>query len=224
MEVCIVVGEIVVVLGYFEWEWMEQDVFGCDWVCYEYIMDCLILNFYLWLFVDYEVVEQEFDGINLQVFYYQLYDWNVECMIEVLVDFLCYFLQVYSLFQYSQFCILEFLFYQIFVQFFLNMILYLEGIGFIGDLMDLDVIDYVYYVIVYEVVYQWWVYQVMVVNVQGVIMLIEFFVQYFVFMVMCQEYGEDVMCCFFKYELDSYLGLCGLEVIEEQLFYWVENQ
>lgn len=223
-EVCTVAGEIAVAPGYLEREWTEQDASGRDRACYEYIMDRPILNFYSWLSADYEVAEQEFDGINLQVFYHQPHDWNVERMIEASADSLRYFSQVHSPFQYSQFRILEFPSYQTFAQSFPNTIPYSEGIGFIGDLTDPDAIDYVYYVTAHEAAHQWWAHQVMAANVQGATMLIESFAQYSALMVMRQEYGEDAMRRFLKYELDSYLGSRGSEAIEEQPLYRVENQ
>ncbi|WP_300528287.1 M1 family aminopeptidase [Maricaulis sp.] len=211
--------QIAIAPGYLEREWEEG---GRRY--FEYVMDRPILNFYSWMSADYSVAEREVDGVNLQVFYHEPHHWNVERMLEASADSLAYFSENLSPYQYRQFRILEFPAYQSFAQAFPNTIPYSEGIGFIGDLRDPDDIDYVYYVTAHEAAHQWWAHQVMAANVQGGTMLIETFAQYSALMVMREEYGEDAMRRFLKYELDRYLGGRGSEAIEEQPLYRVENQ
>ncbi|WP_300553769.1 M1 family aminopeptidase [Maricaulis sp.] len=211
--------QIAIAPGYLERQWEED---GRRY--FEYVMDRPILNFYSWMSADYTVAEREVDGVNLQVFYHEPHHWNVERMLEASADSLAYFSDNLSPYQYRQFRILEFPAYQTFAQAFPNTIPYSEGIGFIGDLRDPDDIDYVYYVTAHEAAHQWWAHQVMGANVQGSTMLIETFAQYSALMVMREEYGEDAMRRFLKYELDSYLGGRGSEAIEEQPLYRVENQ
>lgn len=211
--------QIAVAPGYLEREWEED---GRRY--FEYVMDRPILNFYSWMSADYTVAEREVDGINLQVFYHEPHRWNVERMLEASEDSLRYFSETLSSFQYRQFRILEFPAYQTFAQAFPNTIPYSEGIGFIGDIRDPADIDYVYYVTAHEAAHQWWAHQVMAANVQGSTMLIETFAQYSALMVMRNEYGDDAMRRFLKWELDSYLGGRGSEAIEEQPLYRVENQ
>lgn len=223
-EVCTSAGQTAIAPGYLERSWDETDENGAARACFEYIMDRPILNFYSWLSADYAVAERERDGINLQVFYHPDHAWNVERMLEASEDSLAYFSEHLSPFQYRQFRILEFPAYASFAQSFPNTIPYSEGIGFIADLSDPQDIDYVYYVTAHEAAHQWWAHQVMSANVQGGTMLIETFAQYSALMVMRQEYGEDHMRRFLKYELDSYLSGRGSEAIEEQPLYRVENQ
>jgi len=204
--------------GYLEREWTEGDR-----RYFEYVMDRPILNFYSWLSADYALAEREMDGIDLQVFYHPPHGWNVERMLEASEDSLGYFSEHFSPFQYRQFRILEFPAYASFAQSFPNTIPYSEAIGFIGNLSDPD-IDYVYYVTAHEAAHQWWAHQVMSANVQGGTMLVETFAQYSALMVMRQEYGEDAMRRFLKYELDNYLTSRGSEAIEELPLYRVENQ
>ncbi len=205
--------------GYLQREWVED---GRRY--FEYVMDRPILNFYSWLSADYFVAERVRNGINLQVFYHEEHDWNVERMLESAEDSLAYFSEHFSAYQYNQFRIMEFPSYQTFAQAFPNTIPYSEGIGFIADLSSPDDIDYVYYVTAHEAAHQWWAHQVMAANVQGATMLIEAFAQYGALMVMREEYGEDAMRRFLKYELDRYLSGRGSEAIEEQPLYRVENQ
>jgi ABC-type transport system involved in multi-copper enzyme maturation permease subunit len=211
--------QIAIAPGYLEREWEEN---GRRY--FEYVMDRPILNFYSWLSAEYAVAERERDGILLQVFYHPDHAWNVERMLEASEESLAYFSEHLSPFQYRQFRILEFPAYQTFAQSFPNTIPYSEGIGFIADLSDPQDIDYVYYVTAHEAAHQWWAHQVMSANVQGGTMLVETFAQYSALMVMRQEYGEDHMRRFLKYELDRYLSGRGSEAIEEQPLYRVENQ
>ncbi|WP_417498164.1 ABC transporter permease/M1 family aminopeptidase [Maricaulis sp.] len=205
--------------GYLERDWVEGDRHY-----FEYVMDRPILNFYSWLSADYELAERTRDGIDLQVFYHQPHGWNVERMLEAAEDSLGYFSEHFSPYQYRQYRILEFPAYQEFAQAFPNTIPFSEGIGFIADLREIEDIDYVYYITAHEAAHQWWAHQVMPANVQGATMLVESFAQYSALMVMRQEYGEDAMRRFLKYELDRYLGSRGSEAIEEQPLYRVENQ
>lgn len=211
--------QIAIAPGYLEREW-EAD--GRRY--FEYVMDRPILNFYSWLSADYEVAERQANGIDLQVFYHDWHAWNVERMLEASEDALAYFSEHLSPYQYRQFRILEFPAYQTFAQSFPNTIPYSEGIGFIADLSDPSDIDYVYYVTAHEAAHQWWAHQVMAANVQGGTMLVETFAQYSALMLMRQEYGEDHMRRFLKYELDRYLAGRGSEAIEEQPLFRVENQ
>ncbi|MGB1069904.1 MAG: M1 family aminopeptidase, partial [Henriciella sp.] len=158
------------------------------------------------------------------VFYHPEHDWNIERMLEASEDSLSYFSDAFSPFQYRQFRIFEFPAYESFAQSFPNSIPYSEDIGFIADLRNPDDLDYVYYVTAHEAAHQWWAHQVMAANVQGGTMLIETLAQYGALMVMKQEYGEDAMRRFLKYELDNYLSSRGSEALEELPLYKVENQ
>lgn len=212
--------QIVVAPGYLEREWVEGDR-----RYFEYVMDRPILNFYAWLSARYDVAERESNGVLHQVFHHPDHAWNVERMLEASEDSINYFSEHFSPYQYRQYRILEFpMYFGTFAQAFPNTIPFSEGIGFIADLRDSEDIDYVYYVTAHEAAHQWWAHQIMPANVQGGTMLVETFAQYSALMLMRQEYGEDHMRRFLKFELDNYLGARGSEAIEEQPLYRVENQ
>ena len=213
------VGQTAIAPGYLQREWVEGDR-----AYFEYVMDRPILNFYAWLSAEYALVERHVDGIDHQVFYHAPHDWNVERMLDASEDSITYFSEHLSPYQYRQYRILEFPAYQVFAQSFPNTIPFSEGIGFIADLREVEDIDYVYYVTAHEAAHQWWAHQIMPANVQGATMLVETFAQYSALMIMRQEYGEDHMRRFLKFELDRYLGARGSEAIEEQPLYRVENQ
>jgi ABC-2 type transport system permease protein len=212
-------GQTAIAPGYLEREWVEGDR-----AYFEYVMDRPILNFYSWLSADYTVAERAANGLDLQVFYDEAHEWNVERMLDASEDSLAYFSEHFSPYQYRQFRVIEFPAYQVFAQSFPNTIPFSEGIGFIADITDSEDIDYVYYVTAHEAAHQWWAHQVIPANVQGGTMIVESFAQYSALMIMRQEYGEDHMRRFLKFELDRYLGSRGAEAIEEQPLYRVENQ
>jgi ABC-2 type transport system permease protein len=211
--------QIAIAPGYLQREWVEGDR-----RYFEYVMDRPILNFYAWLSADYQVAERNVNDIDLQVFYHEPHAWNVERMLDASEDSIAYFSEHLSPYQYRQYRVIEFPAYQSFAQSFPNTIPFSESIGFIADLRDESDIDYVYYVTAHEAAHQWWAHQVIGANVQGGTMLVETFAQYSALMIMRQEYGEDHMRRFLKYELDRYLGARGSEAIEEQPLYRVENQ
>lgn len=211
--------QIAVTPGYLEREWTEN---GRRY--FEYVMDVPILNFFNFMSADYALLEEEQDGILYQVFYHEDHDWNVARMMEAARDSITYFSDAFSPYQYRQYRMFEFPAYASFAQSFPNTIAYSESIGFTADLRDEDNIDYVYYVTAHEAAHQWWAHQVMSANVQGGTMLVETFAQYSALMVMEQEYGEDHMRRFLKYELDNYLSARSSESREELPLYRVENQ
>lgn len=148
MIICIVLDQIVLVFGY-----LQEEIMVDGWCCFCYVMDWLMFNFYVYLLVCWEVKWGCYRDILIEVYYDLCYVYNVDCMIEVVQKLMVYYEVNFILYQYCQVCIIEFFGYQSFVQFFVNIIFYFELIGFIVDLCDLDDVDYVFYVIVYEIVY-----------------------------------------------------------------------
>jgi len=212
--------QIAVAPGYLQREWEED---GRRY--FHYVMDTPILNFFSYLSARYTVVEEEWNGVTLQVFHHEAHDYNVVRMIEAMKDSIEYFSAEFSPFQHRQMRILEFPnFFGRFAQSFPNTVPYSEGIGFIADNTDPDDIDYVYYVAAHETAHQWWAHQVMSGNTQGGTMLVETFAQYSALMLMEQEFGEHHIRRFLKYELDNYLSGRGSEQLEELPLYRVENQ
>lgn len=211
--------QIAIAPGYLQREWTEGDRRYFD-----YEMDSPIMNFYSWLSADYEVLNDQWNDVKLQVFYDEAHPYNVARMMKAMKDSLDYFTQAFSPYQHKQMRILEFPRYQSFAQSFPNTVPFSESIGFVADNTDPEDIDYVYYVTAHELAHQWWAHQVMGGNVQGATMLIETFSQYSALMVMEQEYGADHMRRFLKFELDRYLSGRGSEAIEELPIYLVENQ
>ncbi|MDH5738245.1 MAG: M1 family aminopeptidase, partial [Gammaproteobacteria bacterium] len=211
-------NQIAIAPGYLQKEWVEN---GRRY--FHYKMDEPIWNFYSFVSADYKVKKERRNGIDIEVYY--VHDYNIDRMIEATQKSLNYFQTNFSPYQYRQFRILEFPQYQgRFAQSFPNTIPFSEGIGFVADLTDKSSIDYVFYVTAHELAHQWWAHQVMGADTQGSTMIVESLAQYSALMVMKEEYGEETMRRFLKYELDSYLRGRGGELIEELPLYLVENQ
>jgi len=191
---------------------------------FHYEMDAPMQNLYAILSARYASVVEDWNGIELSVFYHPEHDFNVERIMTSLKKSLDYFGENFSPYQYRQMRVLEFPAYSSFAQSFPNTVPWSEGLGFIADVSDPEQIDYVFYVGAHEVAHQWWGHQVSSAKVQGQTILVESLAQYSALMVMEKEYGPHLMRRFLKYELDNYLQGRGGENIEEQPIYRVENQ
>jgi ABC-type transport system involved in multi-copper enzyme maturation permease subunit len=214
-----VASQTAIAPGYLEKEWEEN---GRRY--FHYKMDAPILNFYSYLSADYEIVRDEFDGIDVEVYHHAPHKYNVARMIESVKDSVRYFSKAFSPYQHRQVRILEFPAYRNFAQAFPNTIPYSEGIGFIADLTGEEDIDLAYYVTAHEVAHQWWAHQVMSANTQGGTVLVETLAQYSALLVMEKKYGKDQMRKFLKFELDNYLSNRGSDPEGELPLYRVENQ
>jgi len=191
---------------------------------FHYKMDAPMQNLYAILSARYETKVEDWNGIELSVYYQAGHEWNIDRILESLKTSLDYFGENHSPYQYRQMRVLEFPSYANFAQSFPNTVPWSEGLGFIADLRDPEDIDYVFYVGAHEVAHQWWGHQVSSAKVQGQTVLVETLAQYSALMVMEHEYGPHMMRRFLKQELDRYLQGRGGESIEEQPIYRVENQ
>ncbi|MEW9622652.1 ABC transporter permease/M1 family aminopeptidase [Rhodanobacter geophilus] len=191
---------------------------------FHYVMQQPMLNFYSYLSARYAVRSVDWKGVKISVYYNPAHAWNVDRMIEGAKDSLDYYDSHYTPYQFRQLRILEFPGYASFAQSFANTIPFSESIGFIADLRDQGLIDYVYYVTAHEVAHQWWAHRVIGANMQGSTMLSESLAQYSALMVMKHKYGADQMRKFLKYELDRYLAGRATDKVAEQPLAKVENE
>ena len=211
--------QIAVAPGYLEREW-EKD--GRRY--FRYAMDRPIQNFFSFQSARYEVVEDTWNDVKLQVFFHPEHRFNVDRMMTAMKKSLDYFTKAFSPYQYRQLRILEFPAYARFAQSFANTVPYSESIGYVLDLREENALDIVFYVTAHEVAHQWWGHQVIPSNNQGATMLVETFAQYSALMAMEKEYGVHAMRRFLRYELDSYLSGRASEPEAEKPLYRVENQ
>jgi ABC-2 type transport system permease protein len=205
--------------GYIQKDWIEN---GRHY--YHYKMDVPIFNFFAFLSGKYEVLKENYKGINIEVYYHPTHNKNVAIMQKAVEKSLDYYKQEFSPYQYRQVRIIEFPRYASFAQSFSNTIPYSEDIGFIADLRDEDNIDWVSFVTAHEMGHQWWGHQVTPANVQGSAVLSESLSEYSAYLVMEQLYGEHHLRKFLKYEMDRYLRGRSGEILEELPLMRAENQ
>jgi ABC-type transport system involved in multi-copper enzyme maturation permease subunit len=214
-----VVGQTAISPGYLVNEWTEGDRHY-----FSYKMDAPMTNFYSFLSADYEVAQDSWNDVNIEVLYHSPHVYNVQDMMDSVKDSLTYFSEAFGPYQYRQVRIMEFPAYRNFAQAFPNTIPFSEGIGFIADVRDPKQVNLPYYVTAHEMAHQWWGHQVMAVDAQGGTMLVETMSQYSALMVMEQKYGKHQIRQFLKRELDTYLADRVNEVEGEMPLYKVENQ
>ena len=214
------VDQIAIAPGSLKKEWTEN---GKRWFRYE--LDHEALNFYSFMSARYEVARENWNGVDLEVYYQKEHAVNVPRMLNSMRKSLAYYSEHFGPYPQKQARIIEFSHFQgRFAQAFPGTMPYSESIGFITDLTADEDIDMVFYVVAHEMGHQWWAHQVMGAEMQGSTMLSESMAQYSALMVMEQEYGRAHMRKFLKYEADKYQDARGSEDIGETPLMQVENQ
>lgn len=193
--------QIAVSPGYLQKEWTEG---GRRYFTYK--MDTPIMNYYSVLSAEYEIMRDQWESVQIEIFYHKPHSYNLDRMMEGAKDSLAYFSEAFGPYQFRQLRILEYPAYRNFARSFPNTISYSEDLGFLADMSDSSVIDVPYYVTAHEVAHQWWANQVMPANTQGASMLSETLSQYSALLVMEKKYGKNQIRKFLKFELDSYLS------------------
>jgi ABC-2 type transport system permease protein len=191
---------------------------------FQYKLDHPSLGFYSFISARYEVVREQWNGLNLEVYYIKEHPWNVPRMMNSMKKSLDYFTKNFGPYYHKEARIIEFPRVASFAQAFPGTMPYSESIGFIANLDKPDDIDMVFYVVAHEMAHQWWAHQVIGANMQGATLLSETMAQYSALMVMEHEYGRDIMRKFLRYELDRYLSSRGSERQKERPLLTVEAQ
>ncbi len=196
---------------------------------YQYKLKKPVLNFYNFISGRYQVERDIWTSptgqkVDVEVYYHKGHEYNVDKMMKSLKKSLTYYSKNFMEYPHEQARIIEFPRYATFAQAFPGTMPYSESIGFIANLNEEDAIDMVYYVVAHEMAHQWWAHLVIGAEVQGATMLSETFSQYGALMVMKEEYGNDKMKQFMKYEMDRYLRGRGTEREKEMPLMLNENQ
>ena len=193
---------------------------------FEYQLDHPAWNFYSFISARYEVERQEWNGIDLEVYYIPEHAYNVPNMMNGMRKALEYYTTNFGPYYHKQCRIIEFPRYSSFAQAFPGTMPYSEGIGFITDLRDVkgDDIDFVFFVVAHEMAHQWWAHQLLGAEMQGSEMMSESFAEYSALMVMEHEYGREKMKKFLGYEMNRYLEGRGGEFEAERPLMQTEGQ
>jgi len=191
---------------------------------FEYKLDHPSLNFYAFMSGRYEVAREQWNGINLEVYYLKEQPWNVPRMMNSMKKSLAYYIKNFGPYEHEEARIIEFPRVAGFAQAFPGTMPYSESIGFIANLNHPDDIDSVFYVVAHEMAHQWWAHQVIGADMEGATVLSETLAQYSSFMVMEKEYGRDLMRKFLMREMDNYLRSRGQERLKERPLLTVESE
>ena len=115
----------------------------------------------------YEIAREEWNGIQLEVYYLKEQPWNVSQMMNSMKKPLDYYIKNFGPYEHKEARIIEFPRVASFAQAFPGTMPYSESIGFIANLSHPDDIDSVFYVVAYEMAHQWWAHQVTGANMGG---------------------------------------------------------
>jgi len=204
-------GQIAVAPGSLVREW-QQD--GRSY--FEYKLDHPSMNLYCFASATYEVARQNWNGIELEVYYLKEQPWNVPRMLSAMKKSLDYYIKNFGPYAHKQARIVEFPRVAAFAASIPGTMPYSESFGFIADLTHPDDMDDVFYVVAHEMGHQWWDEQVIGANMEGATLLSETLAQYSALMVLEKEYGRDTMRKFLRYEMDRYLSARGQERLKER--------
>jgi ABC-2 type transport system permease protein len=173
----------------------------------------------------YLVKRDKWKGIDLEVYYHQEHEANVNRMIVAMKDALDYCSENYSPYQYSVLRIVEFPRYSSPNYSSANTITVSEGGGFVLKVGDpSNNIDLVYAKTVYEVAVQWWGQQVAPASGAGSSLISESLAQYTALMIMKNTFPQAIMEKYLKYELNQYLKGRAVESRKEQSLLFTQQQ
>ncbi len=212
--------QIAIAPGTLQKEWEDK---GRRYFSYE--MQRPMLNFYNISSARYEVLKDQWNEVELAIYYHKGHEYNLDRMMRGLKDGLDYFTENFSPYQHGQVRILEFP-RASFAQSFANTIPFSENIGFMAQVDDEDQggVDFAYSITAHELAHQWWAHQVIGANVKGATMLSESLSEYSSLKVLEKRYGPEKKRIFLKDALDKYLLNRSLETTKELPLALNENQ
>ncbi|MFY0688917.1 MAG: ABC-2 transporter permease [Cyclobacteriaceae bacterium] len=214
--------QIAIAPGYLQREWEEN---GRRY--FHYKMDSKMINFYAYLSADYQIRQDKWNDVNIEIYYHKGHEYNLDRMVNSIKKSLDYYTENFSPYQHRQVRVIEFPRSSgMFAQSFANTIPYSEAVGFIAkvDDEDKDGLDYPFAVTAHEVAHQWWAHQVIGANVQGATLMSESMSEYSSLKVLEKEYGQQKMRVFLKDALDKYLQGRAQERLKEKPLMFNENQ
>ena len=183
-----------------------------------------IHHFFTVLSARYELRQEQWNDVSLEVYYHPPHAYNVEKMLTVMRASLDYYTKHFSPYQFGELRIVEFPAYRNFAQAYPGTVAYSEAAGFLLAPPRPDRHDGLTYVTAHEIGHQWWAHQVIGADMQGQTVLTETLAQYSALMVMERMYGKNEIRRFLKYSLDAYLRARGTDTIGEVPLREVEEQ
>jgi len=166
---------------------------------------------------EYEVAEDEYEGIKIEVYYDRGYPDNVPRMIKGVKRSFDYCTKNFCPFPYRFVRIAQIPNYVHFgARSQPTLFTWREDAGFISNLEDTGEIDMVFGVCTHEMAHQWWAYIVKPAEAEGAEMLTETMAQYVEVMCLEKEYGKNISRKLLKKEMNRYLARRKKDVAGER--------
>lgn len=192
--------QIAISPGYLKDKWVKNNR-----AYFHYQMDKPIFGFFNIISGKYLVKHDKWKNVNLEIYYHEGHDYNLNIMLTALKRGLQYDSENFSPFLFQQMRIIEFPKYRSFAQSFPNTVPFSEAIGFIFHHQP-EKLDMCYYVTAHELGHQWWGHQVAEANTAGGQMYSEGLAQYTALMLLKKTLSAEELRRYLKYELDGYLS------------------
>ncbi len=173
---------------------------------FHYQSEGLIDNSFVFASSEYEVARDEYEGIQIEVYYDKQHPYNIQRMIRGVKRSLDYCTNNFCSFPYRFLRIAEIPNY---VRWGASsqptLFVWRENAGFISNLQDPEDVDQVFAICTHEMAHQWWAYIIKPANAEGAEMLTETMAMYVEVMCLEKEYGKKIARKFLKKDMDNYL-------------------
>lgn len=155
----------------------------------------------------YNVERHRWNNIDLEIYYHPQHNYNLQRMTEAMTDALAFYSDLYGPYPFRELRIIEFPRYSAHKESFAGTIPFSEGLGFVLKIDDpSDDLDVCYYQTVHEVAHQWWDPLSITEQNQDELFHKEGFAQFSALMALRNEFPEEVVRRFLKYDVDQYLS------------------
>ena len=173
-----------------------------------------ILKHLAFLSARYQVRREKWRNVDIEIYYHQTHDTNIDLMMEAARHSLEVFTEEFGPYQFNYLRVVEFPRYKIEAEGFPGVIPISEGYGFIARFTP-DRVEYAYRVMAHEVGHMWWGHQVLGAWMEGVFLMSETMAQYAALMVIDQRYDKKLINDYVLREMDRYLRGRSQESTEE---------
>jgi ABC-type transport system involved in multi-copper enzyme maturation permease subunit len=195
------IDQKVISCGHLEKNWQEG---GRNYFYYK--SDTIIENEICIISGRYDVSKEEYNGVNVEVYYHPRHNYNISSIIGGLKDSYDYGNKYFSKYPYKDLRIVEIPDYMTYgaARHFPTTFIWSESEGFITRFEEND-IDMVYAIAAHENAHHWWAGIVTPAFAEGAFLLTESICQYTMAMLTEKKFGENISRDYRKLEMESYL-------------------